>query len=525
MNLSPHERFTTLLFLLALALARVSCAEPEGADDGRATATRNGDDPRRLPNVLMVVVDTLRADRVGRPLPPASADVPGRARGAMGEGGTQEASLTPFLDGLATRATTFRNAYTPTSWTSPGIASIFTSRYPLQHGVSRYDSQLAPSEVTLAERLSAAGYASAGLCANLHIQQRLGYAQGFGFWHTYLGTPETEIKPRAATLIDAALSWVSQRSAQGDGRPGFLYLQFMEPHSPYSPPEPHRSRVGLPASPAEVKVANDTLASYAFRNINDGDLALLRSLYDGEVAFFDAALSDLFARLEPTGFLEDAIVVVTADHGEEFREHEALLHGQTLFQPAVNVPLLIAAPRLGGGRVVSQSVSTLDVAATLLELLELEPDPNFEGQSLAPLMRGTDLAEERDVLLELAPRGGAKDRREHAFGIVRGSQKLLVEPSGEAAIYDLASDPGEQAPRAARDSAAGRALLEALALRRAELVGRAGPGAEPAVLDAKTRRRLRALGYAVEEPVAVEVEADAARDDARTTGAQSADGR
>jgi len=431
------------------------------------------------PNILLVVVDTLRADRVGP-----------RPQG--------EPTLTPFLDGLAARGTTFQRAYTPTPWTSPSVASLFTSRYPLQHRVSRYDSQLSPHEVTLAEKLAAAGYASAGFSANLYIQKRLGYGQGFGEWQTWLEDPGGGTKPRAAVVIDAAVAWAEAR-AGGEGRPGFLFLQLMEPHSPYEPPEPHRTRFGLPASAGEVREANEALSAFAFRRVDERSLRLLRSLYDGEVAFFDAALRELFERLEPTGFLEHAIVVVTADHGEEFREHGALLHGLTLFEPAVRVPLVVVAPGGAAGRVVPQNVSTLDVAATLLDLAGLPPEPQFEGRSLAPLLAGGgSRLPDRDVLFELAPRGGPNEVRQHALGILRGSQKLLVGPSGAAFLYDVAADPDERAPRGSDRSAAGARLKAELAARREVLARRAGQGAAPADLDAETRARLRALGYGVE---------------------------
>jgi len=362
--------------------------------------------------------------------------------------------------------------------------------------------------VTLAEELGASGYACAGFSANLHIQQRLGYAQGFEDGHTYFGDPEGEIKPRAGTLIDRALEWVSERQSAGDERPGFLYLQFLEPHSPYEPPEPHRRRAAPDASPQEIRRANADLTSFHFSAIDDRKVALLRALYDGEVAFFDAALKDLFARLEPTGFLDGAIVVVTSDHGEEFREHGSLLHGLSLFEPAVRVPLLILGEGIEGGQRVAQPTSILDVSATVLDLLGLEAEPRFEGTSRVPLLKRShasarravpDAAPSDEILLELAHRGGPREVRQHAWGLISGRKKLLIDTAGDAWVYDLDADPDEHAPLSAETSEGGRALLSTLARLRGDLETRVNPtAAAPAELDLETRRRLRALGYAVD---------------------------
>ncbi|MEN8161133.1 MAG: sulfatase-like hydrolase/transferase, partial [Myxococcota bacterium] len=175
---------------LALALPACGPSEPEPA--------------KRLPNVLLVVVDTLRADRL---------EHLGSERGA-----------TPFLDELARGGTAFRRAYSTASWTPPAVASLFTSRLPVQHGIRRDDSVLAQAEVTLAERLTAAGYQTIGFSANLRIRVELGYGQGFDRWCTYIENPDGGTKPRAAQITSDALAWLERRPASED-RPVFLYLQ------------------------------------------------------------------------------------------------------------------------------------------------------------------------------------------------------------------------------------------------------------------------------------------------------------
>jgi arylsulfatase A-like enzyme len=451
--------------------------------------------PRPLPNVLLIVVDTLRVDRLGY------------------GGGRRE--LTPFLDELAARGVAFRNAYTPASWTPPAVASLLTSRYPLQHRVAHYDSQLAESEVTLAEKLGALHYASAGFSANLYIREQLGYAQGFDHWQSFLKDPGGGVKPRANRIRASATAWVreqlvaAEELSVAERRPLFLYLHYLDPHSPYGPPEPYLTRFRRAAGDVDDEIANTKLRSFRFNEIDSSEIELLESLYDGEVAYLDSELRRLFEELERNHFLDNTIVVVTSDHGEEFREHGMLLHGLTLFQAGIQVPLILVAPGLAGGRIVEESVSTLDVAATLLDLLGQPPDPGFEGRTLTPLLdlkgraplsssEQASATEAREILLELAPKSGPRDVRRHAWGMIRGSSKLLVDPAGGSVVYDLEHDPNEASPNPADGAQSAAELLVTLAERREELSLRMGPGSEPARIDDATRAQLRALGYAVD---------------------------
>jgi arylsulfatase A-like enzyme len=171
----------------------------------------------------------------------------------------------------------------------------------------------------------------------------------------------------------------------------------------------------------------------------------------------------------------------------------------------VRVPLVFVAPGVEGGQRIAETASTIDVPVTLLDLLGLPAEPRFEGRSLAPHLRagvrsidGDPRAPTREILLELAHRGGAQEVRQHSFGLVRDRQKLLVDAAGDAWVYDLDADPAERAPEAAESSDRGRRLLATLAALRADLAGRTGASPARVDLDDDTRRRLRALGYAVD---------------------------
>jgi len=451
-----------ILWLASLGLAVAGCQR----------------DRAQPPNVVIAVVDTLRADRLG---------AYGNARG-----------LTPFLDSLAARGTVFENAYSTTSWTCPAVASLMTSRYPSQHRVVSFASQLGDDEVTLAESVRPLRYLSGGFSANFRLLSSLGYAQGFDHW-------EAEMKPGGAELsgteLDAqALAWLDRSWNASAGRPALLYLQYLEPHAPYAPPDPYRSRFrDAGAEAGEDAELNAKLVSLRWHELTRADVHRLESLYDGEVATVDEQLRQLFSELERRHFLDRAIVVVTADHGEEFWEHGGLTHGITLYDECVHVPLIMLVPDQHQGRRVTENVSLVDIAPTLLDLLGLPAEPHFEGRSLAPWLRGDPPASggspARPVILQLEPTGYEPDTREHAAGIVQDAKALLLRRSGHTEAYDLRADPREQDAGPASMAGAADALANTLQTAQADLARRASSGEHRAPLDEATREKLRALGY------------------------------
>lgn len=431
--------------------------------------------PERHPDVLVVVVDTLRADRLG---------AYGSQRG-----------LTPFLDRFASGGAVFSRAYAPSSWTLPSVASLFTSRHASRHGVVGYASPLRPEEETLTELFAASGYRTFGYSANFRLAGFQGWAQGFEVWEAPVGSMKPGEKPylTADRARERALAWLGEHWRR-DGPPCFLYLQLMDPHSPYDPPEPFASRFGPgPASREHAALVNEKLRTLRLGEIRAEDAVLAASLYDGEVAYVDHELEQLFAELAARGFLQNAVVMITADHGEEFLEHGNVIHGMSLYEESVRVPWLVQAPGLTPRR-FEAPVSLLDLAPTLLELAGLAPGPRFEGRSLAPSLRGeAEAARLGPVLLELLPNHEPVDVRVHELGLVQGSRKLLRHPKGVEMLFDLARDPGEREPAGTETSEA-VALREALARALPE-GGRAPDAAEPAPLSEERRRELRALGY------------------------------
>jgi arylsulfatase A-like enzyme len=458
----PTSRRWPFVFLIGwLAIGSCSPSHPKG------------------PNILLIVADALRPDPLG-------------VYGRRGD-------LTPALDELGRHGAVFAHAYAASSWTSPSVASLFTSRYPSQHGVNAFTAPLGDAEVTLAERLAAAGYLTAGFSANL-IRAEAGYAQGFRHWRVAVGDPKT----RATELNREVLRWLADARAHGSDPPIMLYLHYMEPHAPYLPPGPDREHAGSGAD--QQAAAMQKLLDFRYGELSRAEVDLLRSLYDREVASLDVALNALFAGLRRHRFLDHCIVIFTADHGEEFGEHGGMMHAVTLYEESIRVPLIIRRSDQSEHRVVTEPVSLIDVAPTLLELAALPAEPRFEGRSLVPVLNG-QAARPRDILVELESdvvgalrqhRGltpGAEDTRRHAQAIIRGAAKLLLSPGGATEAYDLAGDPGETRPNAAPIAARTAELQAVLLDTRRRLAQRANPNVTSQPLDKSDRERLRALGY------------------------------
>lgn len=433
------------------------------------------------PSVVLIVVDTLRADRLG---------VYGNPRG-----------LTPFLDSLASRGTVFQYAYAPSSWTVPSVASLFTSRYPSQHRATTLNAKLVASEITLGETLAAAGYRTAGVTANFRLTQDLGFGQGFQRWQALLNKEGEGVKIRGDELRRESLS-AFDKLAPTDA-PLFLYLQYMEPHPPYDPPPDQRARFQIPGvDEARAQALNRKVLTGPFKELTVDDAAVLASRYDGEVAAVDAEIRELFAALESRGLLTNAIIVITADHGEEFGEHGAFTHGQTLFEPVVRVPLIVIAPGYRGGQVSNETASLIDVAPTILALAGLPNEKRYEGRSLVSLMvpdRGSpspNAAAPRDLLCELPPTGAAKgDVRQHDAALLRGRFKLVMSRWYGPRIFNLEGDADEKWPDAKGENPLWTPMQDALRSMRADLATRANADIETAPLDDATRERLRGLGY------------------------------
>ena len=443
----------------------------------------------QAPDIIFILIDTLRADRVG---------AFGNRRG-----------LTPFLDSLAARGVVFQHTYAQSSWTSPSIASLLTSRFVSQHGVVSPMSVLQAAEDTFPEALQRFGYMTAGFVANDLMSSEFGMAQGYDHYEAFPSQP-TDALPmpvRATVLNEAALGWLGANAAtvRAGRRPYFVYLHYMEPHSPYAPsPEAMKHVLGSPPWP-DVKEVNDTFFMSMKDPVEPRALRSIEDTYDAQVLTLDRQLAQFFEALEGRGLLEHAAIVVTADHGEEFKEHGLMSHGNTLFNEVTHVPLVVVPPWRRSRADVSRVASLIDVAPTVLELAGVDRPASFEGQSLRAELGDarwvdtvrrwlrTPWSRDAGAALSELPRSIVTPYRRHSRALVQGDEKLVEDVDGTDVFFDLATDPGERAPDKlpAERREALREVRDALTAR----TERNRFGEQRRELDQGTRDRLRALGY------------------------------
>jgi arylsulfatase A-like enzyme len=366
---------------------------------------------RDAPLVVVYLVDTLRADHLG---------LYGYRR-----------DTAPELGRFAQDAVVFDTAIASSSWTKPSVASLFTSQPAAEHRCVQFYTPLDPSFVTLAERMREAGYATGAVVANRLVQARDGrFDQGFAY---FASPPEPQ---RAADVVDDALRFLDSRR----GLPTFLYLHAMDPHSPYAPPPPFDRRYGAPPTRARPAAEPSDYRTPA-------DLARIVAQYDGEVAYGDQEFGRFLRALQSRGLYDRALIVFLSDHGEEFLDHGDWVHGHTLYDELVRVPLVVKYP--GGfhaGRRVAGQVQLLDVMPTILKSqgLPVPRPPAVAGRPLEESFAST--AAERPAVFE------TKYREYVAYGVRTRTEKYVrrLYPQPRELLFDLVGDARERRPLAAR---------------------------------------------------------------------------
>jgi len=408
------------------------------------------------------------------------------------------------LDKLAAEGVLFETAISPTSWTLPSHMSLMTGQNPLEHGVRTVLTPLSAETETLAEVLRGNGYRTLAAVAGVTLSAKFGFYQGFDVYDDYSAmplAPVVGIEITSERVVNAAIGLLANWEAHYRSQPYFLFLHMWDVHGMYNPPEPYDSLFG-PDYEGSYTSEEFWRWSEEGGEIDQRDISHIEALYDGEIRYVDAELGRLFERLNQMGVEDNTLIVITADHGDEFLEHGHVRHYRTLYGDVLHVPLIFKMPKkLPQGKRISGLVRLTDVSPTILSLAEIHTSPGEFGSFVRePLLRGADLSNEMksDEGLSLPARVALGD----LFGdkplssIRTDSTKLVVGPASGKPLemYDLRSDPGEQENLVSQDSAAVSALLEAWKSWSAELQS-VGQQLETKELDDEIRTRLKSLSY------------------------------
>jgi arylsulfatase A-like enzyme len=444
----PRRRLAALLIAGSLGTATLQCRPTPGP-----------------PPVVFIVVDTLRADRLG----------------AYG----YERATSPQLDELASHSWVFANASTPAPWTNPAMASIFTGRHPGALGITRQPIVLPAKATTLPEVLRLEGYTTHAVVSHFYLGRKLGFDQGFESWNEeqalgHAHVSSTEITDEALALLDA---WDGER-------PMFLFLHYFDPHYDYREHDAFRFSDGyegpLQSADDNIRALRDLAEADA---LDDDDLRHLNDLYDSEVAFTDHEIGRLLASLKDRGHYDDSLIVFTADHGESLveRPDRWLGHARSLYEEVLRVPLVIKPPGPAEGpRRVERPVSTVDLLPTLIDTLGLDP-------------AWDESASERSLLTAAGARPTfAETYHQVALQSVRwGRWKLIHDAAqGSSLLFDLAADPLERQDVAAAEPELAARLEDLLDDWQLQLRSeRKGGDVQPADFDEDELKQLEALGY------------------------------
>jgi arylsulfatase A-like enzyme len=453
--------------LLGATLWTISCARVE-----------------RTPNIVLVVLDTVRRDALGG--------------GATG-------SVTPSFDGIAARGTLFDSAWANSVWTIPTHASLFTGLMPSAHGCTSRNLVFDTPAPSIAELLADAGYETAAFFGNPLLHEKAtGLLRGFAVQTPGFRLDEPIMRqgeqggPR---VVRAVNEWLDARDGSS---PFFLFVNLLEPHLPYDPPIEYR-RQALADLPLDDAVSVDWAHEFnaGLHDPDEVDWNRVRRLYSGDVHTADRLLGELIAMLETRGLLRDAVVIVTSDHGENLGEHDLVEHQFCIYETLLAVPLVVLAPDLLEPGTRHDPVMQTDFFATVVEAAGLDEVaiPSFSRSLFGP-----PFAQDRPVLAEYAgvtlshldallETNPELDRRVMgaAFSTVRrGSMRWTIGSDGSRVLHDLATDPGQKTDVSERYPE----LVEELDRLLADLEGDRRHIENGVVdLSPQIEEHLRALGY------------------------------
>jgi arylsulfatase len=433
-----------------------------------------------MPNVVLISLDAVRADHLS----------------FYG----YERDTVPALNALAAKGAVFENFYSQTPSTVATHGSLFTGRYPFQHGMYAQSHSLKEKEHTLAEYLWNHGYRTFAIASSIRFEPMSGYSQGFERYETLYHLEKNE---RSARVTDLAL----EHAEMDASRPFFAFLHYFDAHAPYEAPEPYRKlwHPGLPAPQPEDTVEFTVRHRWPETDVDPKVIDYLRALYDGALCYQDESVGRLFEELEAVSGGRPTLWIVTADHGEEFKEHGYLTHSFYLHEELVRVPLvMVLSGVIEAGRRIGTPVQTVDLFPTIAELLGLPVSEELPGRSFAARLKGgeelaqSDDTEARDVvILEAAGKWGViatleTGRFKLVMGRGGGLYHLDVDPRADVDVTDRYPAERQQLLLISREVGVQQARSKVMQL----------PPRRERPNEAEVLEQLRAIGYVEEAEAA-----------------------
>jgi choline-sulfatase len=425
-------------------------------------------------NVVVYLIDTLRADH----LKPFNANT--RVR-------------TPGLDELVARGSAvFASAHTQENWTKPSVATLLSSLYPWEHHAVTTEAVVPEGVDMMPEVLDQYGFHSGAFIANGYVSDKFGFKQGWDTWRNYI----REGRPNRAKFLAAdVLEWLDKRPTQ---LPFFLYVHAIDPHVPYKPTAEFLEVYDPDPYQGVVDFSNDNTLLEKIKigsiRLNARDKHHLEALYDSEISYHDVHFASILQGLEKRGLAGDTMIVLVADHGEEFWDHGSVGHGHSVYEELLRIPMVIHVPSLTTAPVkITSSSGLVDVLPTVIEAMGQKVPESMSGRSLMPELRGDSLD---------APRVTVSGFMDGWRTAVVGSKKLIQRTEKRVMMHDLASDPREQTDLAAKAPVSVRYLRGqlGLTLAQSEPLAANKPGkkrhsSQTTTIDKETEAQLEALGY------------------------------
>jgi arylsulfatase A-like enzyme len=483
----PLGRFAGELVRLSLRAeggSRVELHKPEVVviDNAAFPKAAAGAQPK---NVIIVLVDTLRADKLSAYTPGSRVQTPG---------------MTTFLQ----TAAVMKNARTQENWTKPSIATLLSSLLPWQHNAVTGDAKVPASVELMPELLQDRGYYTGAFIANGYVSDKFGFKQGWNTYRNYIREGRRTIAQEVAADV---VEWLDKRPKE---KPFFLYVHTIDPHVPYKPP---KSFLDLydPApysGPVDFSRTNELLEKIKIGSmkLNARDKVRLEALYDGEISYHDVHFAATLRALEERGLDKETVIVVTADHGEEFWDHGSVGHGHSVYDELLHIPMILRIPGITEGKQnLPDAVGLVDVMPTVLDAIGQEKPADLVGASFLPELKGQGTT---------APRTAVSGFMQSWRTVGVGSFKLLQRAPENMWLYDVKNDPGEQKDISKERPLALRYARSLLGITIAEgengkRYGGGDQNAQPAKaapakrqhkeektdIDPETEKQLRALGY------------------------------